>query len=890
MHQDSTTLPTRPPLGEPQLDYLRFLLDRHAAAGGVTEIRVRGKQGIWAGRFGPEHAALVANLLRPRCAGSGGAHPRSGEADVWAVLNPVSDDGLLPVGKLVRSATTAGDNHVVAPSLLLIDCDPVRPPKHSATDDEKRAAGALADEIGGWLTSHEIHYLRADSGNGYHLLVPVCGTGAPGISKRLLQALGERFDTPDAQVDRATHNPARCAKLYGTWAVKGEPTAERPHRISSIALDDAPPPDNTWEQIESLCAPLAGPSRPALDPRIHRERVASDASPAWSEWREQALAALPLEAVYGDLLTGRRSGTAWLEARDPSAPSGDQNPSAGVADGSGEAERGTFHSFRGDGASLSVFDFLTRAGRAADFRGARELVASLSGVPCPGARRTEPRGGLTAPTVVAGVASQGRPVVEFAAKRDSIEAVHGAITRVLRSSGTVYRRGSELVSIRPGSPPKVITRDNVAGEFAAWAEYAFVSQSKDGEVRNFAVLPQSIGASWVENPVQREAFPRVNAVLFAPQFGRDWTWRGTPGYDRDSATFYVGPSVPVLAPETAILDDLLSEFPWRSEADRVNFLGALLTVVTLVHWGSGHPFLFVDGNQPGLGKSKLGRMLGILSDGEEPRPITYTSREDEFEKRLATGLAKGRHVMLIDNVREDGPAISSASLEVATVSPRPSFRRLGSNDVIERPINDLLFVVTGNGGQLNRDLARRMLPVRLQFDGDPQQREFLGGDPVERTQLLRHQLLGVLAGMVAAWVEAGQPRRPRPARHSTNDAWAATIDGILLQAGYDGFLANWDEASEATDPQAQLLHGFANTLWREEPAYASEWVGRIAQAGLQGPWKQDASQKSRETSFANLFNRYRGRTFEVAGGVVTLRREDGRKPLYAFEFVPSHPS
>ena len=100
---------------------------------------------------------------------------------------------------------------------------------------------------------------------------------------------------------------------------------------------------------------------------------------AWTEWRERALAALPLDTVYGEWLTGEKSGDGWLECRDPASPSGDEHPSAGVADGTGDAERGAFHSFR-TGRTISVFDFLVERGEAADFKAALALVVARSGV------------------------------------------------------------------------------------------------------------------------------------------------------------------------------------------------------------------------------------------------------------------------------------------------------------------------------------------------------------------------------------------------------------------------------------------------------------------------------------------------------------------------------
>jgi len=99
----------------------------------------------------------------------------------------------------------------------------------------------------------------------------------------------------------------------------------------------------------------------------------------WSDWRQRALAALSLEAVYGQWLTGKQKSKGWNECRIPWSPTGDRHPSGSVADGSGKAERGAFHDFRAS-ETISVFDFLIRTDQAADFKEARAIVAKLSGV------------------------------------------------------------------------------------------------------------------------------------------------------------------------------------------------------------------------------------------------------------------------------------------------------------------------------------------------------------------------------------------------------------------------------------------------------------------------------------------------------------------------------
>src|SRR5262249_57025876 len=79
--------------------------------------------------------------------------------------------------------------------------------------------------------------VEADSGNGAHLLYRIDlanNDGAAGLVQGCLAALDWQFSDAAVNVDTTVYNASRICKLYGTLAVKGDATAERPHRRSAI--------------------------------------------------------------------------------------------------------------------------------------------------------------------------------------------------------------------------------------------------------------------------------------------------------------------------------------------------------------------------------------------------------------------------------------------------------------------------------------------------------------------------------------------------------------------------------------------------------------------------------------------------------------------------------
>ena len=128
--------------------FLGWLLPRHAALGGLTEIRILGRgtrSGVWAAMVGPKDLDDLVDALSPlgeqRERIPAGDHPRSGEADVYFSLQPVDPSRRPHTGaRLERVRRTTRDADVRAYSLFVVDIDPERHPRdRSATEAEKDA-------------------------------------------------------------------------------------------------------------------------------------------------------------------------------------------------------------------------------------------------------------------------------------------------------------------------------------------------------------------------------------------------------------------------------------------------------------------------------------------------------------------------------------------------------------------------------------------------------------------------------------------------------------------------------------------------------------------------------------------------------------------------------
>lgn len=323
--------------------------------------------------------------------------------------------------------------------------------------------------------------------------------------------------------------------------------------------------------------------------------------------------------------------------------------------------------------------------------------------------------------------------------------------------------------------------------------------------------------------------PPLTRVAHAPFFSPSGRLVLEEGYDAESQTYLrlgglqMPPLPSVTTARTLLLDEVLGDFPWASEADKAHAVALVLLPFVRDMIDGATPLHNIEAPTPGSGKGLLARVALLPGCGRRYTTWGAASTNEEWEKRLVTFLRSSPEALVMDNVNEK---VTSGFLCTALTEPVVSARQMGGNSVVvEVPVR-CAWVMTANNPRFSDEVARRTVRVRL--DAGVEHPEDRSGFRHERLEEWatdhRADLVAACCALVQSWIEAGAPRPVLGSPFGSFEAWHATMAGLLEHIGVPGLLGNKAEFVAASDEET---HAWAQLVEVLEHSVDSDWSASV---------------------------------------------------------------
>lgn len=872
-------------------------------------------QGTLAGFFDDREAmsAWVANLTTGcKVQGNYGEKLIPGVPTVYLTINPIQDDFLSVInnrvravktermdgkGKVVSEGECSKDDHILRRARILIDADPARVAKTSSTDAEHELAMERVRQILAYLTGMGApEPCLADSGNGGHLIY---ATDLPNdaesttLIKDFMAALGLMFGDEKVGIDQGVYNAGRLCTVYGTWKKKGDSTAKRPHRVSKI-LDSPATLSPVPREILAAVAAQARPQQPDKPPQgskqddgvlnmqamlAERYRLAGKRDDHWLKSYAGDLRTLDVPALFESRkLDARDKGDRY----EVTCPWGAEDHTDGNDGGAvvfkEDGEYPTFHCRHDHCKDRKMADVCAWFGREA-------IDAS-----CGAHFQTK---SAKKPTSPAGANEPGVVVVSNRQLRDLTADAMAAVAAA-NQPPRWFRRG--------GVPVRVVDSiDDEGGvvpivqEMRAGAIKNILAESADwirinakGE-RSNCFPPDEVVTDVANSP--RWDLPGLVGIVETPVFTSKGTLLSKPGYDPISRLWFrpgaamdkiAVPSNPspgeIAAARSLILDDLLVDFPFDSQAGRANAVATLLLYFARQMIAGSTPLHISDAPANRTGKTLIFDLICTVWTGRRASTTAECHGDEEWNKTLTSLLISASPYIFIDNINY---AVSSGAFASILTTDRHKGRVLGSNRTVDLPVR-AIFLGSGNNPKLSGELARRVVKFRLDAGVEnPELRpveSFKHPDIRGWTADHRKALVQACLTLVQAWVAAGRP----PGKYTLGgyERYVQTMGGILDVAGIPGFLGSLaaDIADMNTsDAGWSAIIYYWQALHKGEPFSAADLMPLVESHNLLTSVIDGKTDRARATQLGNALGRVAGRIFN--GVKIDRDRDESGNPL-----------
>jgi len=161
----------------------------------------------------------------------------------------------------------------------------------------------------------------------------------------------------------------------------------------------------------------------------------------------------------------------------------------------------------------------------------------------------------------------------------------------------------------------------------------------------------------------------------------------------------------VEAARDLLLDELLGDFPFQSDADKAHALAAILTPLARPLIEGPTPLFCIEAPLAGTGKSLLADVVAHIATGSPAHPMVEGGDDAEWRKRITSVLMDTPTVVLIDNLRR---RLDSSALSAVVTARYWQDRPMGVSRNVTLPVR-CTWLLTGNNPIFSIEIARRIL-------------------------------------------------------------------------------------------------------------------------------------------------------------------------------------
>lgn len=381
--------------------------------------------------------------------------------------------------------------------------------------------------------------------------------------------------------------------------------------------------------------------------------------------------------------------------------------------------------------------------------------------------------------------------------------------------------------------------------------------------------------------------PILFRITTAPVFSASGRLITKPGYDQEAKTFYSPgtletkpipehPTADDVRNAKAVIEEMLQDFPFVSDADRAHAWGTLFIIPCREMINGPTPITLFESAEAGTGKGLLCECLLYPFTAGNFERFSPAQDDAENRKRFTAALLAGKPAILVDNAND----LSGAALASVTTANVWSDRPLGKTEIVNIPVK-AQFTSTGNNVVLTGELARRVVRSRIEAETDrPWLRD---GFKIENLPKWvrdhRTDIIESVLTLAQAWIVAGMPP-PKAKPLGSYTEWTRVVGGILEHIGIEGFLGNILQVYEQSDMEGAAVR-----------ALIAEWYGKYTTLevqsreifeiakGIDGLPVYGRTEDSQARSFARFLSKQRRRIFtiETDGEAVKLQVADAGK-------------